>query len=78
MQYPYRTGIAQAILEHMPSSPYASDDHPYLSTERYSIVGYEPRDVADKKALDAQGAAANYWWYLHNQQMDRAVNFGQR
>ena len=56
MNYPYRTEDEQAALDHLPNSPYAFDDKPYLSTQRYSMSGYEPRDVQRKAMVDCQGA----------------------
>jgi hypothetical protein len=76
VNYPYRTEEEQAILEHMPASPYSTDDKPYLSTERYCIIGYEPKDVEDKRKLDEQGLLDNLYWYLKQEGL--AVNFGQR
>ena len=78
MNYPYRTDAQQAILEHMPDSPYSTDDKPYLSTERYSVIGYEPSDVRNKRLLDEQGLADNEYWYAKTQHDNLAVNFGQR
>jgi hypothetical protein len=59
LTYPYRTEKEQSTLDHMPHSPYAHDDKPFLNTMRYSMSGYDSRDVADKARLDAQGAADN-------------------
>lgn len=70
MNYPYRTEEEQSILEHMPHSPYASDDHPFLATQRYSMSGYDPREVDDKSRLDTQGVYDNRYWY--------SLNKGQR
>jgi len=78
VNYPYRTDREQATLDHLPSSPYASDNTPYLSTARYSIIGYEPRDVEDKRALDMSGAADNAYWYRKTKEDNLAINFGQR
>ncbi len=63
MIYPHRTEDEQSALEHLPHSPYAFDDNPYLSTQRYSLSGYEPRDVQRKAMVDSQGAKENLWWY---------------
>ncbi len=61
--HPYRDDKTQETLEHMPHSPYAYDDKPYLSTQRYSVsASFDPKLVADKAALDSQGAAENLWW----------------
>jgi hypothetical protein len=61
--YPYRDEQQQAALEHLAHGPYASDDKPYLSTQRYSLSGYEPHNIADKQAVDAQGVIENWIWY---------------
>ena len=60
--YPYRTEDEQAALDHLPNSPYAFDDKPHLSTQRYSMSGYEPRDVKRKAMVDSQGTKDNLWW----------------
>jgi hypothetical protein len=61
--YPYRDAVTQATLEHMPHSPYDLEDKPFLSTQRYSVsANFDPQLVADKAALDAQGAADNLYW----------------
>lgn len=78
MSYPYRSDREQATLEHLSSSAYYTDDTPYLSTARYSIIGYEPRDVEDKRALDMQGAADNAYWYRKTKEDNLAINIGQR
>ena len=78
MNYPHRTDAEQAILEHLPHSPYFYDDTPHLSIARYSINGYEPHDVEDKRTLDKQGLADNAYWYAATRQADLAVNIGQR
>jgi len=65
MNYPYRTDDEQAALNHLAHSPFAFDDKPYLTTQRYSMSGYEPRDVQRKALVDAQGAAENLWWLNH-------------
>lgn len=56
MNYPYRNEDEQQALEHLPHSPYAFDDKPYLNTQRYSMSGYEIREVERKSLVDAQGA----------------------
>jgi hypothetical protein len=56
MNYIYRNDDEQAALEHLPHSPYAFDDKPFLSTQRYSMSGFEPRDVQRKAMVDSQGA----------------------
>lgn len=78
MNYPYRTDEEQTALEHMPDSPYDTDDQPHLSIARYSLTHYEPREVADKRALDMQGVLDNAYWYNQTRLDSRAVNFGQR
>ena len=78
MNYPYRTDAQEAILTHMPDSPYSTDDKPYLSTERYSVIGYEESDVRDKRLLDESGLADGWYWFNKTKQDNLAVNFGQR
>jgi len=73
MEYPHRTDDEQAALEHLPNSPYAFDDRPYLNTQRYSMSGYEPRDVMRKALVDAQGAMENLWWLEHNKERMKSL-----
>jgi hypothetical protein len=54
--YPYRTEDEQEALDHLPNSPYAFDDLPFINTQRYCLSGYEPRDVQRKAMVDCQGA----------------------
>ena len=61
--YPYRDDATQAALDHMPNGPYAQVDAPYLFTARYSLTGFEPRDIEGKAKVDAQGVQDNYFWY---------------
>jgi hypothetical protein len=63
MNFPYRSDEQQAALDHVPHGPYAFSDKPYLSTERYSLSGFELRDIEAKKLVDAQGIQDNIWWY---------------
>ena len=65
MKYPYRTDDEQAALEHLPNSPYAFDDKPYLYTKRLSLSGYEKRDIERKAMVDSQGCAEDLWWFNH-------------
>ena len=62
MTYPYRTDEQQAALDHLPHGPYAFADKPYLSTERYSLSGFEPRDIKNKRMVDEQGIQENTYW----------------
>lgn len=73
MNYPYRTDDEQAALEHLPNSPYAFDDQPYLNTQRYSMSGYEPRDVQRKAMVDTQSAMENLWWYDHIRETSKEI-----
>ena len=61
--YPYRDEATQAALDHMPNGPYAQVDAPYLFTARYSLTGFEPRDIEGKAKVDAQGVQDNLHWY---------------
>ena len=78
MNYPHKTEAEQTTLGHLPHSPYFYDDTPHLSIARYSINGYEPKEVADKRELDVQGVADNAYFYEKTQQDNLAVNIGQR
>jgi hypothetical protein len=78
VNYPYRSDAQEAILTHMPDSPYSGDSKPYLSTERYSVIGYEESDVRDKRLLDESGLADGWFWYNRTRHDNLAVNFGQR
>ena len=69
--YTYRSDSVQAALEHMPSGPYSAVDRPYLFVARYSPVGFEPRDIEDKTAVDAQGLQDNQFWYNFTQEENR-------
>jgi hypothetical protein len=62
-EYPYRTDAEQSALEHLPHGPFAFSDKPYLSTERYSLSGFEPRDVEEKRLVDMQGIQDNLYWF---------------
>lgn len=76
--YPTRTDTEQATLEHLPHSPYSYDDKPYLSINRYSVVGFELHEIDSKRALDAHGALDNAYWYNRTREDNRAMNMGQR
>ena len=60
MNYPYRTDAQQAALEHLPHGPYAFADTPHLMMARYSMSGFEVRDVENKRLVDIQGIADNW------------------
>lgn len=72
MQYPFKDDATQAALDHMPSGPYAYVDAPYLFTARYSLTGFEVRDIEDKAKVDAQGIQDNTWWYNFTREENRA------
>jgi hypothetical protein len=78
MNYPYKTDEEQIALEHMPDSPYDTDDQPHLSIARYSLTHYDPREVEEKRILDMQGVLDNAYWYDKVREDNLAVNFGQR
>lgn len=63
MSYLYRTDEQQAALDHLPHGPYVFADKPYLSTMRYSLSGFEPRDIAAKQLVDEQGINDNMYWF---------------
>ena len=63
MRYPHRTEEQQAALDHLQHSPYASDDTPFTSLNRFCLTGYEPVDVLSKAMVDVQGTQDNSWWY---------------
>lgn len=63
MNYPFRSDEQQSALDHLPHGPYAFADKPYLSTMRYSLSGFEPRDIAAKQLVDSQGIEDNTYWY---------------
>jgi hypothetical protein len=78
VNYPYRTDEEQAALEHLPSTPYATDDKPYRSTNSFSLTGYEPVDIVQKSLVDKHGVMDNEYWYNQTREENLAVNFGQR
>ena len=63
MAYPHRTEAQQDALEHLPHSPYATDDTPFNSLNKFSQTGYEPVDVLSKALVDLQGTQDNIWFY---------------
>jgi hypothetical protein len=63
MKYPYRSEEQQAALDHIPHGPFVFSDKPYLFTERYSLSGFEPRDIVAKRLVDEQGIQDNIWFY---------------
>ena len=67
MSYPYRNDEQQAALDHLPHGPYAFSDKPYLSMERYSLSGFEPRDIVAKRKVDEQGIEDNNYWRFERQ-----------
>ena len=70
--YPHRDDATQAALDHMPNGAYAQVDAPYLFTARYSLTGFEPRDIEGKAKVDAQGVQDNAWWHEHTRNENRA------
>lgn len=69
--YPYRTDAEQATLEQLPHGPYAYNDTPHLSVNRYSMIGFEEREVDAKRAVDMQGAQDMLWWYNFTKEENR-------
>ena len=63
MNYPYRSDEQQSALEHLPHSPYASDDTPFNAINKFCLTGYEPVDVINKAMVDVQGTQDNLWHY---------------
>ena len=67
MIFPHRTDEEQAALDRLQNTAYATDDAPHLKTQRITMSSdYERQNVEDKSLVDAQGAAANWWWYQYN------------
>lgn len=70
--FPHRTEAENAALDRLQNTTYATDDAPHLKTQRITMSSdYERQNVEDKSMVDAQGAAANLWWYNFNSTENR-------
>ena len=67
MKYPHKDDKDIAALNRLPSTLYATDDKPFLATQRYSLSpDYEFDDVMAKVRVDTQGCMDNMYWYEAN------------
>ena len=63
LSYPHRTDAQEAALNRLNSTAYATEDKPFLFTERYSLsADYDPSDVVAKRQVDLHGAMDNFYW----------------
>jgi hypothetical protein len=63
MNYPHKDDADIAALDRLPGTAYATDDKPFLATQRYSLsADYEFDDVSAKVRVDMQGCLDNQYW----------------
>lgn len=63
MKYPHKDALDEEALNRLPSTQYAVEDKPFLSTQRYSLSpDYESSDVTAKLRVDTQGAMDMQYW----------------